>query len=142
MEDEKKQELIPMSQTFITSLDSEKPSLPQDTARELQKGIHWVNTLLEDVLNERFQEELEDRNGERHSQTHFHPLTMKLMEEQRKRIDQMWKILGGEARNEALKDVAKLTAKAIFQASQNQESKRKHKEDAIEILEADVYEED
>lgn len=136
---EKKQEIVPFEQTCLVRINAEESTLPLDTAAELSKGLMWVNSLIGEVLDQRYITEVEDNNGMRHNITKFHPLTMKLLDEQRKRIDQIYRILGGEEKNEVAKELNKLTAKMIFEASKRVQSKRDQKENAIEIIEADMH---
>jgi len=126
MTDIKGYELIPMEETVVVRISPENSTLLIDTAAELNKGFIWLNDLLGEVLNQRYIEDFEDDNGKIRSKTKFHPMTMKLIEERRKTIDQMYKILGGEASNEAIKEFGKLHAKAIFEASRNPEIKKAH----------------
>lgn len=142
MPNKKKQELVPLNQTFLVEIQPEEVTLPIDTAAELTKDILWINELLNEVVNERYVTEVEDSKGNYHPVTKFHPLTMKLFEEKRKRVDQIWKILGGETQNEIKKEIGKFTAKAIFEVSKSSNDKKNYKDEAIKIIEAEIHESD
>jgi hypothetical protein len=129
-------ELIPLKETSVLKIRTKESTLLVDTAAELTKGYHWINVLLSEILNERYTEQIEDENGKIHNRTKFHPLTMKLIEERRKTIDQIYKISGGELRNEVKKELGKLSAKMIFEASKNQNTKSTYIEQAKSIIEA------
>lgn len=142
MSEDEKYELIPMEDTLVLAVSPDESTLLIDTANELNKGYMWLNTLLGEVLNERYREIYVDDEGNKRARTKFHPMTMKLLEERRKTIDQMFRILGGEARNEIAKEAGKYAARAIFEASKNKETKQKYKKQAIQVIEAGLDEQD
>ena len=138
MTDSEKYELVPMEHTFVLDVGDGNATLPLDTAKELTKGLAHINDLLGVSIKEKYTEEIEDQSGRKHFRTKFHPLMMKLFDEQRKRVDQIHKILGGALQQDIAKEAAKITAKLIFEAR----NKREVKDEAIEILESEYYEED
>lgn len=142
MPETKKHEIVPMEHTYVLDVDDEQSTLPIDTAAELTKGLMVVNDLLGKIIKESYIEEVEDRQGKKHIRTNFHPLMTKMLDEQRKRVDQIHRVLGGQLLQDIGKETAKITAKMIFEASKNQKSKRNQREKVITILEEENFEDD
>lgn len=142
MTKELENKIIPFEKTCLIKVDDNNHTLPVDTAAELTKGLQWINKLCAEVLSERYVEEIEDRNGNLRTRTNFHPLTPKLLQEQRKRIDQIYKILGGETVNEIKKEMGKQMAKVIFQTSKDSEVKENYKKQAIKVIEEGLHDDE
>lgn len=141
MPENNKLEIIPFKETAVQKIRTKESTLMIDTAAEMIKGYHWLNVLLDEVIDQRYIEEVEDENGNFHERTKFHPLTMKLLQERRKTIDLYHKVSGGELANEVKKELGKLSAKMIFEASKNKQTKDQYKKQAMTVIEADFDEE-
>lgn len=133
-------ELVPLKQTALMKIKTEDSTVLIDTAAELNKGYYWLNVLIDEVVNQRHIESVEDDTGNFYERTKFHPLTMKLFEERRKTLELIHKISGGEIRNEIKKELGKLSAKAIFDASKNPKTKEEFINQAKSIIEAEFDE--
>lgn len=135
------QEIQEFDQTVLVKIKPSEATLPIDTTTEWNKGYILLNTLIKMLYDDVHKEEYIDDDGMRHTKTVINPQLIALMKERRRVLDQIWKIAGGEAMNEAKKETAKKMIDFVWQ-SQEKEIKEKHKDDAIEIIEEDVYDED
>lgn len=128
-----------IEETVLVRIEAEKATLPLDTVAEVSKGFALLNKLLYEVLKDKYKDEIVDSSGNVRKITKYHPWTLEILKERRRTLDQIWKFQGGEALNEARKESAKRFADKIFDM-QEPDIKKKHKDEFIEILEADVDE--
>lgn len=133
-------DLAEIEETVVMKLTSDKATLPVETSSELTKGYALLNKLLYEVLQDKHIEHYTDEHGESRRRTHYHPWTLELLKERRRVIDQIWKMQGGEALNEARKAGAKKYAEKIWDM-QDPEIKQQHKDKFIKVMEAKVDEE-
>lgn len=127
--------------TTLVKIDVGESTLPIDTVAEWTKGFELVNYVIYLLSKSIYIEDYIDELGERREVPKIHPQLLSFMQERRKLQDQMWKISGGEARMEGKKELYKKQADFIFEMSQDNEFKEKHKKEIRNILEADIYEE-
>jgi len=142
MAEKNKLELVPLRETSVVKINPEDTTILIDTTSELNKGYHWLNVLLDEVIGERYKEEVEDNSGNSHTVTKYHPLMMSLIQERRKTLDQIYKLSGNEMRDEVKKEIGKLSAKAIFEASKNEGVRKKYIRQAKKIIEAEFYDDE
>jgi len=127
--------------TTLVKINPGESTLPIDTVAEWSKGFGLVNYVIYLLSKSIYIEEYIDELGEKRVVPKIHPQLLAFMQERRKLQDQMWKISGGEARMEGKKELYKKEADFIFQMSQDNEFKEKHKKSIRKILEAEIYEE-
>ena len=125
----------------LVKINPGESTLPIDTVAEWSKAFGLVNYVIYLLGKSIYIEEYIDELGVRRELPKIHPQLLSFMQERRKLQDQMWKISGGEARNEGKKEFFRKQADFIFQMSQDNDFKEKHKEDMKKILEAEIYEE-
>jgi len=127
--------------TTLVKINPGESTLPIDTVAEWSKGFGLVNYVIYLLSKSIYIEEYIDELGKDRAVPKIHPQLLAFMQERRKLQDQMWKISGGEARMEGKKELYKKEADFIFQMSQDNEFKEKHKKSIRKILEAEIYEE-
>ena len=127
--------------TTLVKINPGESTLPIDTVAEWFKGFDLVNHVIYLLGKAIYTETWTDELGEKHEQPKIHPLLLPFMQERRKLQDQMWKIGGGEALMEGKKEFFKKQADLIFQMSQDEEFKEKHKLKVQKIIEAEIFEE-
>ena len=140
MSDENKLEMVKFDETCVLRVNIRDASLPIDTAREWTKGFALVNLLIYELSKERYVERFEDSGGVFRNRTRFNPLLLPLIKERRALMDQIWKISGGEAINEARKELTKSFAKGLFEHKRDKEENEKYKEEAFKIIKAELDE--
>ncbi len=140
MTTEEKFELKDFGQTYVLRVSEKETNLPIDTAAELTKGFVLVNDLIGRLYREIYLEEHEDRSGNTRERTVVHPLLLKLVEERRKTLDQIFKMSGGEMIQEAGKETMKQYIKKIFEFSQDREVKEKYKDQVRKTIESQFEE--
>jgi len=128
--------------TTLVKINPGASTLPIDTVAEWTKGFELVNYVIYLLSKSIYIEEYTDELGVNRVVPKVHPQLLAFMQERRKLQDQMWKIGGGEARMEGKKELYKKEADFIFQMSQDNDFKEKHKKAVRKILEAEIYEED
>ena len=128
--------------TTLVKINPGQSTLPIDTVAEWTKGFELVNYVIYLLSKAIYIEEYTDELGEDRAVPKVHPQLLSFIQERRRLQDQMWKISGGEARMEGKKELYKKEADFIFQMSQDNDFKEKHKKAVREILEAEIYEED
>jgi len=117
------------------NLDPIKSTLALDTMAEWTKGFLLVNEIILKLNESTYMDEFIDNSGKTRKKPKIHPLLLPFMKERRVLMDQYWKISGGEAVNEAKKEISKQLATTIFNFKQNKEANEKFKDNVIEILE-------
>lgn len=132
--------IVQFCETQLINVRPGDASLPIDTSAEWTKGFQLINQLIYELYQEKYVEDFEDDNGNSRQRTRFHPQLLPLIQERRRTIDQIYKISGKEATNEVKKEFGKLAAKAIFEGTKDRDLKEKHKQTAIEIIEAEFNE--
>lgn len=130
-----KKKLPTFNETVLVRIDPEHSTLPVDTAAEMLKGISLVNELIGELARERYVEEFEDENGNTQKRTRLNPMIISLLREKRMLMDQAWKISGGEAVNEAKKEMSKSFARHLFETNMDEKTKNQYRERVYEILE-------
>jgi hypothetical protein len=125
----------------LVKINPGESTLPIDTVAEWSKAFGLVNYVIYLLGKSIYIEEYRDELGVMRELPKIHPQLLSFMQERRKLQDQMWKISGGEARNEGKKEFFRKQADFIFQMSQDNDFKEKHKESMKKILEAEIYEE-
>lgn len=127
--------------TTLVKINPGESTLPIDTVAEWTKGFGLVNYVIYLLSNAIRIEKYTNELGEEIEEPKIHPQLLPFMQERRRLQDQMWKISGGEARMEGKKELYKKQADFIFEMSQDNEFKEKHKKNIRKILEAEIYEE-
>lgn len=127
--------------TTLVKINPGESTLPIDTVAEWTKGFELTNYVIYLLSKAIYIESYIDELGEKREVPKIHPQLLAFMQERRKLQDQMWKISGGEARMEGKKELYKKQADFIFEMSQDNEFKEKHKKNIRKILEAEIYEE-
>jgi len=125
--------------TILVKINPKESSLPIDTAAEWTKGFGLINTLVKELVDNRYIEEFEDSGGKRRKRAMLHPQLLGYIQERRKMIDQIFKLSGGELFNEVKKESVKKMAGFIFDM-QIDGIKEKYKKEAYKIIEAEVSE--
>ena len=125
----------------LVKINPGESTLPIDTVAEWSKAFGLVNYVIYLMGKSIYVEEYKDELGVMREIPKIHPQLLPFIQERRKLQDQMWKISGGEARNEGAKEFFRKQADFIFQMSQDNDFKEKHKENMKKILEAEIYEE-
>lgn len=128
--------------TTLVKINPGQSTLPIDTVAEWTKGFELVNYVIYLLSKAIYIEEYTDELGEDRAVPKVHPQLLSFIQERRRLQDQMWKISGGEARMEGKKELYKKEADFIFEMSQDNDFKEKHKKSIRKILEAEIYEED
>ena len=126
--------------TTLVKINPKESTLPIDTVAEWQKGFGLVNYVIYLLGKSIRVEKYTNEFGDEVEEPKIHPQLLSFMQERRKLQDQMWKISGGEARNEGKKEFFKKQADFIFQMSQDEDFKDKHRNTVKKILEAELYE--
>ncbi|MEE9438974.1 MAG: hypothetical protein V3V14_08250 [Saprospiraceae bacterium] len=124
--------------TSLVRIVPGKSTLPIDTSAEWNKGFRLVNQLIKELAEERYSEVWTDETGVERKRPVLHPQLLGYMQERRKMIDQIFKISGGEAVNEMKKETARNMANYIFKINTDKETKDKYKKDALNIIEAEI----
>jgi hypothetical protein len=119
---------------MITSVKDS--TLPIDATAEWSKGFDLVNKIITLLADEKYETEIEDESGTRHRVTKIPPELIMFIKERRMLLDQIYRISGGEAINEAKKEAAKNIAKAIFEYSKDKSMKQKYV-DVMQGIEAE-----
>ena len=127
--------------TTLIKINPGESTLPIDTVAEWSKAFGLVNYVIFLLGKSIYIEKYIDELGIRRELPKIHPQLLAFMQERRKLQDQMWKISGGEARNEGKKEFFRKQADFIFQMSQDNDFKENHKETMKKIFEAEIYEE-
>jgi len=130
--------------TELMNIDPAKSNLAIDTMSEWTKGFVLVNEIISELNKSTYSEEFEDSTGKLRKRPRVHALLLPFMKERRVLMDQYWKISGGEAVNEAKKEISKQLATTIFNFKQSKEANEKFRDKVIDILETeaeDNYEE-
>lgn len=138
MSKNKEESLSKFDETVLVRINPSKSNLLVDTAAEWTKGFCLTNQLIFELAKERYQEKYVDPVGEEHERTVLHPQLIPLMNLRHKQIEQIYKISGGEAVNEAKKESAKNWAKMIFEGQVDRKTKQKYEKQAKEIIELEV----
>ena len=125
----------------LVKINPGESTLPIDTVAEWSKAFGLVNYVIYLMGKSIYVEQYIDELGIMREIPKIHPQLLPFIQERRKLQDQMWKISGGEARNEGAKEFFRKQADFIFQMSQDNDFKEKHKENMKKILEAEIYEE-
>ena len=123
--------------TVLVRINPRESSLPIDTAAEWTKGFGLINTLVKELSDHRYIEEFEDNGGVKRKRPMLHPQLLGYIQERRKQIDQIFKLMGGEVANEIKKENAKKLAGFLFEL-QRDEIKERYKKDAYNIIELEV----
>lgn len=131
-------ELEEFEETHLVRIKPEESTLPLDTAREMTSGYLVLKKLIVELAKERFVEEFEDSSGKARKRTKLHPQLPTLLKEWRLLTKQLWQMSGGEAANEAKKEMSKLQARMIFEANNDPITKKKYKDDVLKIIEAEI----
>ena len=127
--------------TTLVKINPGESTLPIDTVAEWFKGFDLVNHVIYLLSKSTYTDVWIDETGEERKIPKVHPLLLPFMQERRKLQDQIWKIGGGEALMEGKKEFFKKQADLIFQMSQDEEFKEKHKAKVQKIIEAEIFEE-
>ena len=127
--------------TTLVRINPGESTLPIDTVAEWFKGFELVNHIIYLLSKAVYTEKWTDELGTEREQPKIHPLLLPFIQERRKLQDQIWKIGGGEALMEGKKEFFKKQADLIFQMSQDQDFKEKHKLKVQKIIEAEIFEE-
>jgi len=127
--------------TTLVKIDVGESTLPIDTVAEWTKGFELVNYVIYLLSKSIYIESYIDELNVRREVPKIHPQLLAFIQERRKLQDQMWKISGGEARMEGKKELYRKQADFIFEMSQDNDFKEKHKKEIRKILEAEIYEE-
>lgn len=126
--------------TEIVNIQQKSSTLPIDTMCEWTKGFEMINKIIALLYDSTYEEDFEDKSGVRRTRPKLHPELISFLKERRALMDQYWKISGGEAINEAKKEVSKNLAAAIFDYKLDSELNEKNRKVVIEILEEEVDE--
>lgn len=140
MTSELKGPIISFETTELMNINPKESTLPIDTVAEWTKGFSLVNEIIHLLSEDTYLEEFEDSSGEVHTRHRINPMLLPFLKERRALMDQFYKVSGGEAVNEAKKEVSKSLANAIFNFKQDRKVNEKNREKVIEILENDVNE--
>lgn len=127
--------------TVLVRINPKKSTLPIDTGAEWTKGFTLLNTLIKKLADHIYLEEFEDATGITRKRAMLHPQLLGYIQERRKQIDQIFKIMGGEVANEVKKENAKNLAKFLFQM-QMDDIKKQYKKEAYNIIEVEVNKND
>jgi hypothetical protein len=139
---EKEEEAIEQfDTTVLVRINPEKTTLPIDTAAEWTKGFTLLNVLIKELADHRYIEEFMDDGGNLRSRPMLHPQLLGYLQERRKQIDQIFKIMGGEVANEVKKESAKKLASVLFDM-QMDEIKQQYKGEAYNIIEVEASEDE
>lgn len=128
--------------TTLVKINPKESTLPIDTVAEWSKAFGLVNYVVYLLGKGIYIEQYRDEMGKLREIPKIPPQLLSFMQERRKLQDQMWKFGGGEARNEGKKELYKKQADFIFQMSQDNDFKDKHRKTVRKILEAELFEED
>ena len=138
MTSELNNESVSFENTDLMDLDPAKSTLALDTMKEWTKGFVLVNEIISKLNESTYEEEFMDSKGNLRKKPKLHAMLLPFMKERRVLMDQYWKISGGEAVNEAKKEVSKQLASTIFNFKQNPESNEKYRKNVIDILETEA----
>lgn len=141
MSDQEETAIEKFEYTTLVKIDPGESTLIIDTVAEWKKGFGLVNYVIYLLSKSIYIEDYIDELGVRREMPKIHPQLLAFMQERRKLQDQMWKIGGGEAQMEGKKELYKKQADFIFEMSQDNVFKEKHKKKIRKILEAEIYEE-
>lgn len=116
-----KKSLTKFEESFDIVPQKEEINLLNDVAVEMKKKYDLVNEIIGMLYGDTRQEDVLDSNdniiGQR---THLHPQLLSWMREARQFIDDLWKLNGGEIKQEGQKETIKLGAKILLEGlSQN-----------------------
>ena len=136
------EEIEKFKYTTLVKINPGESTLPIDTVAEWSKGFGLVNYIIYLLSKSIYIEEYIDEFEIKREVPKIHPQLLSFMQERRRLQDQMWKISGGEARMEGKKELYKKQADFIFEMSQDNDFKEKHKKNIRKILEAEIYKED
>ena len=128
--------------TDLLDIDSGKSNLAIDTMKEWTKGFVLINEIIFKLHESTYTEEFEDNVGKLRNRPKFHSLLLPFFKERRVLMDQYWKISGGEAVNEAKKEISKQLASTIFNFKLDEEANKVNRDKVIEMIEVDAVHKD
>lgn len=141
-EEEKNLVVQEFEYTTLVKINPKESTLPIDTVAEWSKAFGLVNYVIYLLGKSIYIEQYRDEFGILREIPKIPIQLLSFMQERRKLQEQMWKISGGEARNEGKKELYRKQADLIFQMSQDNDFKDEHRKSVRKILEAELFEED
>ena len=140
MSSELNKQIIGFSTTELVNINPKNTNLAIDTMCEWTKGFVLINEIILVLSQDTYKEDFMDDNGRARKKTKMNNMLLPFIKERRALMDQYWKISGGEAINEAKKEVSKQLASTIFNFKQDKETNEKYRKKIIDIIEEEMVE--
>ncbi|MHA1408697.1 MAG: hypothetical protein ACTSQY_00015 [Candidatus Odinarchaeia archaeon] len=125
-------------ETILVRINPKESTLPIDTAAEWSKGFMLVNLLIKEMAKSRYEEVYTDGSGSKRKRIVIHPQLLGYLQERRKMLDQIYKMSGGEAYNEAKKEAVKKFAHFLFKMQNDDKIKKKYEKEVKKIIQSEV----